>query len=357
MRVSVLGAGAIGSMLGGLIKHRFPETEVLFVGRGAHGQAIHERGCVQLRGPWGRCDVPVAFSEDIAEIADSDFVLVTVKSQDTQAALEQASTHCGRAIVVSIQNGINDGTLLRFVSPDRLVMGMTATNISVVEPGVVSLQLNGVTVVGPSRDRANLDASRSAARLLAKSGLPVREHPDVLGVLYSKLTFNAVGYASCLSRSNFITEGLCDRAWRTHVGLPLVKECIATLRRAQIPLAKIPGRPGIEGLRNLLLLLGVPLLGKLIATVARRNYNRKAIVFSLQQDLVRGKPTEIDHVNGQVVRLAESHAGQAPFNSAVVAMVHELEQQGADAFFSREQVMERFQRLGQAAGHPMKAEP
>ncbi len=357
MKVSVLGAGAIGSMLGGLIKHRAPETEMLFIGRGAHGRAMHERGCVQLQGPWGRCDVPVAYSEDTAEIAGSDIVLVTMKSQDTQAALEQASMHWGRAIVVSIQNGINDGTLLRFVAPDRLVMGMTATNISVVEPGVVSLQLNGVTVVGPSRDRVNIDASRSAARLLTRSGLPVREHPNVLGVLYSKLTFNAVGYASCLSQSNFITEGLCDPAWRTHVGLPLVRECIATLRRARISLAKIPGRPGIHGLRNLMHLLGAPLIGSLIATVARRNYNRRAIVFSLQQDLVRGKPTEIDHVNGQVVRLAESLAGQAPFNSAVVDMVHELERQGAGAFFSREQVIGRFRRLGQAAEHRKKAEP
>lgn len=351
MKVSVLGAGAIGSMLGGLIKQRVPETEMLFVGRGAHGRAISERGSVQLRGPWGQYDVPVAFSEDVADIAGSDFVLVTVKSQDTRAALEQASRHWGPAVVISIQNGINDAVLSQFISPDRLVMGMTATNISVVEPGTVSLQLNGVTVVGPSRDQGNLEASRSAARLLATSGLPVREHPNVLGILYSKLTFNAVGYASCLSRSNFITEGLCDRAWRTQVGLPLVKECIATLRSARIPLAKIPGRPGIEALKKLMFLLGTPLLGNLIAAMARRGYNRKAIVFSLQQDLLRGKPTEIDHVNGHVVRLAESHAVQAPFNSAVVNMVHELERRGAGEFFSREEVIERFKRLGPAAHH------
>jgi 2-dehydropantoate 2-reductase len=277
-------------------------------------------------------------------MADSAFILVTVKSQDLEPAMSAAAAYLGSATVISIQNGINDEKLRQHVDVDRLVMGMTDTNIARTEPGVVSLQLAGRTIVGRWPDGANAKATQTAVELLRKTGMPVSEHPNVLGVRYSKLAANALGYASCISGSNFITEALCVRAWRQTVGLPIVNECLATYRESGIDYAKIPRRPDVAGLARLMRLLDVPLVGSALAAAARRLYNRKPIVFSLYQDLLRGKATEVEYINGHIVRLAAQLGREAPCNALVVKLVRDLEQRGGGQFFSRDEVIHRFQQ-------------
>ena len=350
MKISIVGAGAIGSMLGGLIKRHAPENQVLLIMRGEHGEKVSERGAIHLDGPWGRHKVPVDVSFNVADITGSDFVLLTVKSQSTEEAIKLAAPHLGEAILISIQNGINDATLLVHVPAPRLVMGMTATNMAILEPGYVSLQLNGPTVVGPFNDGANLQAARRAAELLRKTSLQIVEHANVLGMRYNKLAINALGYASCLSDSNFITGAVCNRPWRQRVGLPIVDECLTAFEKAGIELAKIPGRPDVEQLHGFLRLLNKPLIGDVGAFAARRIYNKKPILFSLGQDLRHRKRTEVDHINGAIVRLAESQGLKAPCNEKVVELVHELEARqtdhsSANVFFSREEVIDRFQQI------------
>ena len=76
MKVSVLGAGAIGSMLGGLLARDATDVEVVLIARGEHGRVLAERGTIILDTPAGRDEVPVASSSDVAAIAGSQFVLV-----------------------------------------------------------------------------------------------------------------------------------------------------------------------------------------------------------------------------------------------------------------------------------------
>jgi 2-dehydropantoate 2-reductase len=347
MKVSVLGAGAIGSMLGGLIKHHLPQVDLMLLARGAHGRAMEQTHQVRLEGRWGVHEVPVSVSTDVADIAESNLIILTVKSHDTEAAIAAAAPYLGDAVVISIQNGINDQALARHVAPERLVMGMTATNMAILRPGQVSMQLDGCTVVGPNPQRSNLRATEQAVDLLRATGLQIEQHDNILGVRYNKLALNTVGYASCLSQSNFITEAVCHRLWRSRVGLPLTLECIATLQHAGVKLARIPGRPDIEGFRRFLQRLDWPLLGPLVGATARRIYNRKPIIYSLYQDLLHGKRTEVDFLNGQIVALAAAHGTTAPYNAAVVTLCHELEQQGAAAFWTREQVIDRLSAVDQ----------
>lgn len=348
MKLSVIGAGAIGSMFGGLVKLRDPSVEVLFVARGAHGDAMRRQGHVVLEGPWGVEKAAVSVTSQIQDIAGSDVCLFTVKSQVTEETIRQAAPHLGSAVLVSIQNGINGRLLANYVPPARLVPGITATNMAILTPGRVSLQLNGTTLIGEMPDNdstAPFEAAHLAAAVLRKSGLRIDVHPNVLGVQYNKLAVNALGYASVLSQSNFITEAILDRSWRTAVGLPILDECLEAYRRAAIRLAPIPGVPNVQRFRNVLRLLSRPLTGGALAFGARKLFNRKPIVFSLQQDLLRGKPTEIDFVNGEIMRLAREHGGDAPANALVVELVHELEQRGAGQFFSHDEVVQKFQSL------------
>ena len=107
MKISILGAGAIGSMIGGLIQKRNPSYDVRLIVRGSHGKAICENGHICLLGPWGMHRVRICASTSVTDIAGSDYVLVTVKSQSTETALAEAAPFLGNATVVSLQNGIN----------------------------------------------------------------------------------------------------------------------------------------------------------------------------------------------------------------------------------------------------------
>jgi 2-dehydropantoate 2-reductase len=348
MKISVLGAGAAGSLLGGLLQHDSPELEVTLIVRGEHGRVIHERGSVLLRGPWGTWEVPIRSSFEPSAIAGSQFVLVTVKSHNTEEAARAAQPYWSGATVVSIQNGINDHVLSRYVDADKLVMGMTAMNMAVEEPGSVSLLLGGSTIVGPAAGHRGGPQVAAAAELLSRihqPSLKFMAHPDALGTRYNKLAINALGYASCMSASNFITEALACGSWRTAVGLPIVRECRRVFARAGITLRRIPGIPSLPRLELLMRLMGAPALGPAIVFGAQNLFNRKPIVFSLQLDVQRRKKTEVDYVNGEVVRLAESLGTVAPVNAEVVRAVHELETRGNGTFFSRDEVVRRFQAL------------
>src|SRR5690606_38191986 len=114
MKISVLGAGAIGSMFGGLLKQRDPGLDVLLVTRGAHAAAIREQGGIELRGPWGAYQAPVRVTENVADMAGSTHVLLTVKSQDTRSALQAALPFMRDAVVTSIQNGVNRPVLAEY---------------------------------------------------------------------------------------------------------------------------------------------------------------------------------------------------------------------------------------------------
>ncbi len=335
-------------MLGGLLARDSPDVEVVLIARGEHGRVLAERGTITLVGPWGRQEVPVTASTDPSAVAGSEFVLVTVKSQDTESAAAAAAPHWGDATIVSVQNGINDQQLAALVEPRRLVMGMTATNIALTEPGEVSLQLGGATVFGPpaghpnSGGLANSDAATALLSRIRERSLRFLSHPNAAGVRFNKLAINALGYASCLSASNFITEALADRAWRRAVGLPIVRECDRVFGQAGIKLQRIPGVPSLPRLGRLMRRMNAPIVGPTIAFGARRLFNRRRIIFSLQQDLERRKATEVDFVNGEIVRLAESVGTTAPINEFVCQMVRELERRGDGTFFAREDVIRRF---------------
>ena len=114
------------------------------------------------------------------------------------------------------------------------------------------------------------------------------------------------------------------------------------MHRADIRLSHIPGGSGISRIRRAFSVLDKPLLETVVQHLSRLLYNRRPILFSLYQDLLQGKRTEVDFINGHFVHLAHSHGMQAPHNELVVQAVHELEKRKHERFFTREQVIERF---------------
>jgi 2-dehydropantoate 2-reductase len=292
-------------------------------------------------------------TENIRDIAGSDLVLLTVKSQDTDSAMKAAAPHLGSAVVTSIQNGINHYRLLKHVPANRLVLGTTVTNMATVEPGVVVLQIDGLTAIGPcphrQGDKRTSHEPRShvelVAEVLRRTGLQVEVNQRIVGLQYNKLVINCLGCASALSDLHFVREGIFHTPWRRSVARPIYDECLAVYRTAGIEVEPLAASSDTERFGRLLLSLERPLTGRAIRWGERIFVRRPRTNFSVRGDLDRHRPTEVDFINGAVVQLAQQAGIAAPYNALVVELVHELERRPSDRILSRDEVIRRFQAL------------
>jgi 2-dehydropantoate 2-reductase len=341
MKIGVLGAGAIGSFFGGLLARHYGPENVILVGRGAHAEKVRSRGYLLLSSKGRIHKIPVRFELAPDALKDAELVLFCVKSHATAEALRQAHPYLKNATVIAIQNGICDYLFTEWIPQERLLAATTSINVALVAPGEVTLQLDGITMLGPMFSQAT-DAARKAKSVLLQAGLRISFTPEIHGVRYTKLGINAVGYVSCLSASNFISEGLLYPDWRRQVAIPLLKEILDVYRAAAIKPRPIPGRSSLTGLARICHTLDIPCIGGFVGWVLRQFFNRRPIIFSLYQDLLAGKKTEVEFIHGEIVRLAKQSACRAPLNELVIDLVHELESQPSATFFSREEIIDRF---------------
>src|SRR5262249_38528913 len=108
---------------------------------------------------------------------------------------------------------------------------------------------------------------------------------------------------------------------------------------------RIPGTPSLRGLNYLLHGMNAPVVGPVISYAADQIYNRKPIEFSLLEDLRQRKQTEVNYINGEFIRLGESLQMKAPVHRTVASIARELEARGVGSYFSRDEVIRRFQSL------------
>jgi len=353
MKIGVLGAGAVGSFLGGLLALRYGPENVILVGRGAHAETVRTRGYLVLSAKGKVHKIPVQFELNPRHLAETNLVIFCVKSHATAEALHQAHPYLQNATLVVIQNGICDYFFSERIPQDRLVAGTTAINVAITAPGELALQLDGITMLGPMFPQA-VQAAQAATDVLAGGGLRAFFTPEIHGIRYTKLGINAVGYVSCLSASNFISEGLLCREWRRRIAIPLLQEILGVYQAAGIQPRPIPGRSSLAGLARVCRTLDLPVIGNLLGWGLRRLFDRRPIIFSLYQDLLAGKKTEVDYIHGEILRLAKLANQPAPLCELVIHLVHELEKKPPGTFLTREEVIDRFST---AAVAPRSAGP
>ena len=313
MKVGVMGAGAIGCYLGGRLAAA--GVPVVLVGRPALAAEVEREGLrlTDYRGAELRiAPAQLSVSSDAATLSDCDFVLVTVKGGDTSAAgallqpiLKPDST------LVSFQNGVNNPELLRAVLPGRRVLaGMVPFNVLRQDGARFHQGTNGRLAVESGADEL--------AAALRRAGLPTDVHGDMRGVQWGKLLVNLNNSINALSGIP-IKEMLEFRDYR-RVMAACLREGLALLAAAGIrPVVEVKLPPGW-----LPFLLGLPdfVFSLLARTMMHIDPQARS---SMWDDLERGRKTEIDALNGEVVRLAERLGRAAPINAAVVKLVREAE--------------------------------
>ncbi|MCA1322808.1 ketopantoate reductase family protein [Herbaspirillum sp. alder98] len=297
MKVAVMGAGAVGCFYGGMLARA--GHEVVLVGRPQHVAAFTERG-LRLQAQSFDQTLAVAASTDPAIVAGADLVLFCVKSTDTESAGAQLLPHLAPdTLVLTLQNGTDNADRLRQVIPQPVSAAVVYVATEMAGPGHVRHHGRGELVIEPAA------RSQQAAEALIAAGVPTEISDNVRGALWFKLILNCAYNA--LSAITQLPYGrIVQSAGVAEVIAQLVAECRAVADADQVAL---PG--DIDA--------GV----RMIAASMPNQYSSTA------QDLARGKLSEIDHLNGFIVRRGQALGVATPVNLAMQTLVKLIESKQA----------------------------
>jgi 2-dehydropantoate 2-reductase len=315
-----MGAGAIGCYVGGrLLAAR--AADVVFVGRPALRDELRARG-LGVAEFGGAADVvpggALAFETEPDALAGCDVVCVCVKSAHTDGvARALAGVLAPDAIVASLQNGVRNADALRaHLGARRVLAGIVGFNV-VQRDAVFRRTTSGPLIV----ERCDDPRWRAAAAALAASGQQVIERPDIAPDQWTKLLVNLNNAISALSGAP--TRDLIASPGYRRVLAAVLGEGIRVLRAAGIRPARLRGVP----VRLMVPVLRLPT--PMFRLVARAQFKIDPEArSSMWEDLARGRPTEVDYLNGEVVALAARAGADAPLNRRIVALVHEAEAAG-----------------------------
>ena len=300
--IAVVGAGAVGSFYGAMLTRA--GHAVTLIGRAPHVQAIGAHG-LRLHMSDGQAHVvSLAASTELSAVRDADLVLFCVKSPDTDAVARQLATLLKPdALVMSLQNGVdNADTLARHLTQPVVPVAVYVA-VSMPAPGEVRHDGRGDLVIGPldaagAADPALAARLQAVVDLFASAQVPVRISDDVLGELWRKLMVNCAYNA---------VSGLTRQPYGRMAALPAIVELQRQVVREVVAVARAAGRP-----------MDLDASFAAVAAIAAAMPGQHS---STAQDMARGRPTEIDHLNGTVVRLGAELGVPTPVNQALHALV------------------------------------
>lgn len=322
LNIAILGAGSIGCYLGGCLTEA--GVDVTFIGRKRIQQQLLTHG-LTLTDWQGRSNhiqpdlLDYSLSINtliISKLSIADYILVTVKSGDTQSVIDNIAEHANpNAIIVSFQNGIRNGDLLKEGLPNyQILTGMVPFNVLAKGEGKFHCGTEGNLAI---EDKKGLATSLITAFEEAK--LSVDVYDDLKPVQWSKLILNLNNSINALSGLPLKTQ-LSDRTYRKVLALSM-KEALRILHSANIKTVKT-GKVVVQLIPYILLLPNS--LFKIIASpMIKIDPMARS---SMYEDFVLHRQTEIDYLNGEIVALAEQQNIPCPINSAIVQLIKHAEE-------------------------------
>ena len=299
MKVCIVGCGAIGSLFAAHLA-QVDDVEVWAYDVVApRVDAINRDGLKLI----GEADITgrVRATTDAAELPACDFGIVATKSMYTRSAIEASAHAFADGAVASVQNGVgNEEVIAEHV--ERVIRGTTFPAGHVTEPGIVHMDTRGDTWLGPFEPRpASMDAVTQLAEAITAGGMNTKALPDARGAQWTKLIFNAA--TNPLGALTRLTHGrLCELPETRRLITQLVDEGKAVAAALGITLDSDPD--------------------ELVDHAAKVAYEHRA---SMLQDVLAERATEVDALNGGIVRFGEQQGVPTPMNQAIAALIKGLE--------------------------------
>jgi len=301
MRVGIVGAGALGSVVGGLLWEAGVDL-VLIRRNKEQVDLIREKG-LWLEGVSGDRLLRPLIVADPAEAGLVDLAIVLVKSYDTEGAVPAVNKILGdRGLVLTLQNGLGNHEILGKAFPGRVLLGITTMGALALGPGKFRHTGFGQTYFGEA-DGGLSERTRPVAELLEKLKVgPVHVVEDALGCVWSKLIINAAINAPATLLRVRNGDLITAEPGRELIH-NIVEECLAIVRA-----------------NGMTLLFDDP-EANVVAVCQGTSQN----INSMLQDIIAGRRTEIDFINAAVAREGERMGIPAPANKTLALLIKTLE--------------------------------
>jgi len=295
-RIAVVGAGAVGCYFGGMLARA--GAGVTLIGRPHHVEAIVRNGlqmdCINFQ-----ARVVVTATADLAAVRGADVVLFCVKTLDTEEAARGIAPHLAPgSVVVSLQNGVDNVERIRAAGIEALP-SVVYVAAAMAAPGTIKHSGRGDIVFGHAQRKEDV---QRMADCFIRAGVPCRISDNIAGELWAKLVWNCAGNAiTAVGRASYGQVAQNDLA--QEVLLAAANETIAVALAAGVTL------PPMD----------------LPAACLKLARDLGAATSSTAQDVQRGKRTELDSLNGYVVRRGAELGVPTPVNLTLCALVRLLE--------------------------------
>ncbi len=328
-KIAIFGAGAIGSLIGGFLAQK--NEDVTLIGSKKHIDSIKKNGLL-VEGIKGNFNVKISVAEKLE--FKPDIIFLTVKTHDVPKACEEIKPFAKNIPVVLMQNGISCAKIADSILENAItVSSVVMLNARFLSPGKVSYISDKPIVLG----KADIDEEIfiKIENLLSHISVVIVSK-NIAGAQWAKLFVNA------MSNALDAMTGLCPDEYIKHpgvlkIGVGILREALNIVEKAEIKLEALPGIP--LTFFKLMIKLPTPLAAFFLGRALTAKENGEIITSTLQS-LRRGKKTEIDFLNGEIVKLGNEIGISSPYNSKVVELIHKIEKN--NSFFSPERLSAEF---------------
>ena len=289
MNITVIGAGAMGSLFGALLAEAGKTVTLLDICR-EHVDAVNANG-LSIEKAGARRIVPIQATTDPDWIGSTDLSIVFVKSPHTAAAAKTAARLSGKTgLVLTLQNGMGNADMLaEILEPSQIIAGTTSHGATFLGPGTIRHAGAGDTVIGPW-STAGMTGAEKVSEVFHRANIATRVVVDVRTVLWEKLLIN-VGINAITALAGIKNGQILQLEWSRRLSREAVEEAMAVAHAQGIA---IDGDP----------------VEKVFQVAAATGPNRS----SMGQDVDNCRLTEIAAINGFIVRLAEKAGMPVPVN-------------------------------------------
>jgi len=300
MKIVIVGAGALGSLFGGLLARAGAEVSLYNPSNVEHIWAIAREG-LRLERDGESFQIALEARTTPEALAQADWVGIFVKAHQTGRAMAEIGPQISpRAWVFSLQNGVGmESEILQFISKERFVRGVTSQGATLLGPGRVRWAGVGPTKLG--RWEGPLTPEIEALReLLCRAGIETEFSESIERLLWEKLLINCAinPLTAIFDRPN---GALLEDVQLREIAREVVRETLRVARAHGVVLSEAEAIERVEA----------------VAAKTARN------ISSMLQDVRRGRPTEIDYINGAVVREGARLGIPTPLNLLLVKLIAE----------------------------------
>ncbi len=327
MKIAVIGAGAIGGLVAGYLK--LQNEDVFLVGRADVVEAVRQKG-LDISGVRGSFNVPISITEKLD--SPVDLAILATKTQDIGNALADNLRFLQEAMVLTTQNGIRaDDIVTRYISAANVVSSIVMFGATYLEPGKIVHNFEGKWIIGSmfARDEGRL---MGINRLLSKI-FPTVFTNELKGMKYLKIFVNANNCIPAILGAS-MQEAFSDLEV-SKIAMAIWREGYSLVTKLGINLVSLPDFP----LEHLTKTITLPIEeASRIFSGIMVSLSKEPLYGSILQSIKRGRPSEIDYINGEFIRMAKDLDTLAPLNATLVGMVHRIEKTGK--FFSKQELLD-----------------